>query len=235
LRSMAAYAQLVRRLAGKRFLGDLSCDDAAIKRARLFGDDRETIAVVYTGKPQKDATIPLGLAVQRLEGIDGRELSFCCEKLPVPDGLVYAWVDSAQLGDRFRADVPAARLAPTGETVKKKPASPIVLRYQFDRSLVKPCSEGYKLTTTASEFPVTVRAFNLSPQESELVVSLTTDRPQIRAIGSAEQSIRVPAESHVDIDWKLDIGQRPGEKEHASITVSARGAAALPLVIDILP
>ena len=53
LRSLAAYAQMIRVLANQRYLGDLRQNEPGISRARVFGDDHQTIAVLYSGKASR--------------------------------------------------------------------------------------------------------------------------------------------------------------------------------------
>jgi hypothetical protein len=117
LRSMAAYARLASLLAHKRYLGDLRCDDPALQRTRVFGDARETVAVLYTARPDPKANVKLGLPgtdgrlVVRAEGIDGRRLEAAADgTLPIPDGLSYVWLDPQSIGDRLQTDTPAMRL-----------------------------------------------------------------------------------------------------------------------------
>ena len=92
-------------------LGDLACDDRSVRRARVFGDEGRTVAVIYTGEPDGRAIVRLGLPVLKLEGIDGRALEAAADgAVPVPDGLVYAWLDRAKLAARLQTDTVAMRL-----------------------------------------------------------------------------------------------------------------------------
>ncbi|MCH5375937.1 MAG: glycosyl hydrolase, partial [Planctomycetes bacterium] len=111
LRSMAAYVRLTSLLANKAYLGDLPCDDPSVIRSRVFGDENETVAVVYVGQPKASATIRLGLPVLRAEGIDGRLLEPTDDgRIPVPDGLVYLWLDRRSAGPQLLRDTQAMRL-----------------------------------------------------------------------------------------------------------------------------
>ncbi len=111
LRSVAAYVQCIRALGGKDYLGDLALDDPAVLRARVFGDRHETVAVIYTGQVQAEATVGCDLPVLRVEGIDGRELSVQpAGRLPVPDGLVFVWFGQDAAQGRLRSDTMAMEL-----------------------------------------------------------------------------------------------------------------------------
>ncbi|MHB8903094.1 MAG: hypothetical protein ACYC6Y_30400, partial [Thermoguttaceae bacterium] len=164
LRSMAAYVQLVATLSGKRYMGDLACDPATVPRARVFGNDRETVAVLYTGKPGSDARIRLDVPVSDAMGIDGRPLTPEADGwLPIPDGLAYVRLDRGQLGERLRTGTPAMQLLTqaSASAPRPEPSGPVVLRYQFDRALVSAASEGYRLVAeTPGKTPFVFRAFN---------------------------------------------------------------------------
>ncbi len=59
LRSMAAYAQAIRVLSGKQYLGDVQSLGAPVKLARVFGTDPagECVAILYTGVVDSQATV----------------------------------------------------------------------------------------------------------------------------------------------------------------------------------
>ena len=209
LRSMAAYARLVSLLAQKQYLGDLRCDDATVQRARVFGDDRETVAVLYTGSPGAEAKLKLDLPVVCIEGIDGRRLEVAEEgTVPVPDGLVYVWLDPNELGDRLQTDTPAMRLWSIGLQEPPRPAaaSPIVLRYQFDTDAVEATSNGYRMKAEKpGETALAVRVFNLSDESRDLSLELSFSQAAARLLGPATRPVSVPAEGFVDVTWPADL------------------------------
>ena len=87
LRSMAAYVRAASLLAGKTYLGDLVCDDASIQRARVFGDSRETVAVLYTGQPAAGAS--RGLACRSCApkaSTVGGSICRATDRFPLPTG-----------------------------------------------------------------------------------------------------------------------------------------------------
>jgi len=234
LRSMAAYARLASLLANKPYLGDLRCDDPAVQRARVFGDDRQAIAVVYTGAVDAEAKVGLGVPALGVEGIDGRPLEVADDDaVPVPDGLVYVRLDRAGLGDRLRTDVPTMRLWSMGQQEPPRPTrpSPIVLRYQFDRDLVEAKSEGYRLKQESpGEMPLVFRVFNLSPKPRELRVELSFSRPGARVTGPATQPASVPAEASVDVAWQVDLGGAFAASEPLTARIRTIDEASQPVV-----
>jgi hypothetical protein len=241
LRSMAAYAQMAARLAHKPYLGDLRCDDPRVVRARLFGDGRETLAVLYTGKPDAAAGAKLGVPALRAEGIDGRKLEIAANgAVPVPDGLSYVWLDRGKLGDRLQTDTAAAKLRAIAQQLSPPRAarSPVVLRFQWDAKLLKPQSEGYRLLEPPAEkMPLTVRAFNLSDQPSELTFKFTlpnaaTGIPVVTSITG-----NVQAQGLADVIAAVDLRDAFAKSDRVTITVTAEGKDAgriAPLSVDLL-
>jgi hypothetical protein len=241
LRSMGAYARLTSLLAHKPYLGDLKCDDPSIQCARVFGDDRETIAVLYTGKPNPEAKLKLDLPVLRVEGIDGRVLAPADDNtVPAPDGLVYVWLDRVKLGKRLQTDTPAMQLWKIGQQRGPQPKAPsaIVLRYQFDRDVVEAKSEGYHVKAKApAKMALTVRAFNLSEQPQDLTLKLAFSQPAARVIGPDTRAVSVPGEDSIDVTWQVDLNRALEAGKHVEARVNAADKAATAvasLAVDLL-
>ena len=219
LRSMAAYVQLVSALSHKQYLGDLVCEDAKIQRARVFDGANETVAVLYTAKPDAQATVQIGLGVQAIAGIDGRPLKISEDgSVPVPDGLAYVRLDKSRLGDRLRTDTTAMDLLKSSReaAVKVQPPSPIVLRYQLDPQRVAAKSEGYRLQDDAPEkVPFVFRAFNLASEPQMQSLTLSFSQP-VDFESDATRQVTIPAAGYVDVRWEV------GLKEAFAATGSVR-------------
>lgn len=233
LRSMAAYARLARLLAQKRYLGDLGTgsDDAPERRARVFGDQRETVAVLYTGRPDPQAKWELGLPVERAEGIDGRLLEATEDgRVPVPDGLAYVWLDCQYLGDRLQTDTSAARLWRIGHQEPPRPntPSPIVLRYQFADDAVEAESEGYRVKARSpGKTSLAVRVFNLAGEPRDLKLDARLDDRAIsRGIPPVGRVVHVPAEGSLDVDWETDLSSAFAATGRATVEVLATDRAS---------
>lgn len=241
LRSMAAYARLVSLLAHKRYLGDLKCDDQSLKRSRVFGDDRETVVVLYTSRPDAQARLKLDLPVLRTEGIDGRRLEAAPNgSVPIPDGLTYVWLDRQKLGDRLQTDTPAMRLweiAQQAPPRRPKP-SPMVLRFEPDPEVMEGKSDGYHLSAKApGKLPLRVRVFNLSAEPHELTLKLDFSQESARLIGPQALAANPPAEGFADVVWESDLSGVPAGAGGLDITVTAadsRGGQIAPLVIRLV-
>ena len=208
LRSMAAYAQVVRRLAHKEYLGDLKTDQDAIQRARVFGDGRETIVVLYTGEVDARGSVSLDLPIVKIEGIDGRALrADDSNSVSIPDGLSYVWIDRAKLGDRLVTETEAMRLLKLAaqEPPKRPRASPIIMRLDWNRELMSAETPGYRIRPeVVSRVPLDVKVFNLDSRAH--AVELTLEEGVSLAEGSRARSVEIPAEGVVDVGWLVNLG-----------------------------
>jgi hypothetical protein len=251
LRSMAAYARLVSVLGHKRYLGDLNCDDPGLRRARVFGNDRETVAVLYTARPDAKARVKLGVPALRVEGIDGRTLEVALDgTVPTADGLTYVWLERQALGDRLRPDTPTRRLWTIAQQSppQRPPSSPIVLRFEPDRGLMEGRTDGYHLTSktphpqagprqAGTPLPLKVRVFNLSTEPHELTLEPTFSSKSARLTDKPTRPVKLPAEGSADVAWEADLDRALAGGRRLEVTVSAQprhAAAVAPLVISLV-
>ena len=175
------------------------------------------------------------LPVARAEGIDGRVLETAEDgTVPVPDGLVYVWLDPQALGDRLQTDTPAMRLWSIrhAEPPRPKAPSPVVLRYQFDTDVVEAKSEGYRVKAQPpGKVSLTVRVFNFSEDPLDLKLEAWLEhglRPPNRSRTAIPdpRAVSVPPESFVDVGWELDLGEAFAATGHAAVEVLAADAAS---------
>ena len=116
LRAMAAYAHAVHALAFRQFIGDLRCDDPAIRRARVFIRGEQALVVLYTGVPASGATVKVGVTPTIVRGIDGRRLLMNAPgQVPIPDGLCYCTLNLRELIPRLRPDSKTLALSIAGQ------------------------------------------------------------------------------------------------------------------------
>jgi hypothetical protein len=239
LRSMGAYAQCVAALSGLRYLGDLPIDEGgAIKRARVFGDDKTAVAVIYTGQTKPDAAVRLKFVPDRIAGIDGRTLAAASDgATPIPDGLTYVWADRARIAPLLKTDTPAAALYASSQKPPPRRAapSPLVLQYVPDPNRVSAAKHGYDLVDPdPGRFPLAVRVTNLSSEPRRLRVSVKP-APGAKAAEAKPVAVVVSAGGSADVEIPTDLRQFLLPSARSVVTVLAEGdgvGAASPLVVS---
>lgn len=245
LRAMAAYVQAISALGHKPYRGDLKVSDPAIQRARVFGNNSQSVVVLYTGK--SGSSVKLDLPFTRLQGIDGRTVSAKEPgQIPVTDGLVYAWCDSAKIADMLRTDTTATRLyAISRQAPPRRPKpSPIVMQPVIDLKKVTASTAGYAIPADlAARFPLGVRIHNLGEHAATVVLSVSSvvqdpvgkDSRAPRRV-AAEHVLQLAASSHVETSWELDVGEIAGPQRACTLTVFAKAERIepiSPLAIDM--
>lgn len=240
LRSFAAYVQAARVLGGKPYLGDLRLSDS-LPAARVFGDDRETLAVVATGGDRRPPKIAIGMPVTRIEGLDGRQLAATADgDVPLTDGLAYVWLDRAALAQRLDAASPTRKLWQLGQAAPRprRPASPIVLRWQIDPAAVKAETAGYRLVNQEpGRLRFVVRAFNLAPQPAELRLALDFGDATGRVLSENPCAVKVPTAGFAEATWDVDLSTAFTRRHLVPVTVRPVGDAppqTLPLVVTLI-
>jgi hypothetical protein len=238
LRCMAGYAQMVRALSHKQYLGDWTGSPDSVQRARVFGDDKQAVLVLYTGKSDNKTTVPFDAPVQRLEGIDGRVLSATDKGiLPVPDGLVYVWLDRNRLDGKLNTETKARKLSQFPEAGKRSNVGPVVMRLELDSKTFAAETSGYRLKHISSDpLPLKVRAFNLGKRAEQ--VRFEFEGAGEVAEGKKLHSQEIPAESSIELNWKFVPAPALREVKQAKVEVRASladGSAKSSLVIVLLP
>ncbi len=240
LRSMAAYAQCIQSLSGKKYIGDIAGLDTSVKMARVFDSatDNECVAVLYTGHLDPQAKVSFPLKVKRVTGADGRKLQMSNQRLPIPDGMAYVWMNLSDVRAKLKTDTGAQRLYQIGQypLVQKRRAAPLVLEFLAQQTPSRASARRYLVTQeVAREFPLNVRVHNLS----HAPIAFT---PELSLPGkTAEKAapVTVPAMGHSDIVWKLDVTPNLDIAQTRFITVSGKSASgiqplpvAIPVVIE---
>lgn len=247
LRAFAAYVQMIRVLAGSRYLGDLTAGDKIIQRARLFttangGPSAGVIAVVYTGRPNPKATVKLGIPIARLEGVDGRSLPLSAGAIPVPDGLAYAWFGGT-INDLLRQFLSSVRLAtPAGQlyrikadpTPRSKP-SPIVMRYLYDDAVVEPKAEGYRIKADqAGKMPLAVRLFNLSDESQNVLPGIfSMVEGKLEPIDNRPK-LTIDPKSSVDSSGDVNLSRLIAKDGRVKVVIRAGGPFAGPPEVPLV-
>ena len=242
LRSMGAYAQSIRVLAGKNYVGDLPVDDKAILRARVFEGSAESdadggrVIVFYTDVVGDDQKITIPIKASRVEGIDGRALAQDADgKVPIPDGMVYVWSGQGKINRQTKAM--ALLKTSQRKTGGSGIVSPIVLQYLVDPAHVNFSSTCYLINQdTAAALEVKVRVHNLAANAQKLTLRLALSGEKPKVASTREKTVEVPALGVTDVAWSVDGGGKWKSPEALPITVTGNlegGKAISPLSIPM--
>ncbi len=242
LRSMAAYAQAARRLAGAEYVGDLTVEHPAVQRARVFRRGEEVLAVLYSGAPEDPVAVPLGIPVLDVEGIDGRELAPGADGVvTIADGMVYAWLDADALAGHLNEHTEAMRLlrAAAGEHPPRQPPAPLVLRLELDEAPFEPITAGYRLTgEPPAEVDLRLSAFHLGREAGAWTVRARYSDGADRTRGPAEQLLELGGGRRGELRWRTDLSEAfaAGRPLTVTFTATAAEGAGPParLAIDLL-
>ena len=201
-RAFAAYAQMIRLLAGSEYIGDLKLDEPAILRARAFAKGDEIILVLCTGEMKERKTVTIPGNVLGVAHATGEEI-IAQQKNSVPlsaESMVYVRMERASMEasldqetDAMKLYRPSRQTAPTARS-----ATPVVLRYQFDKERVVAMTQGYEIRRTVEKtLPVTVRVFNFQSEQATY--------PLRFSVGGEQRNVVVPAQGFVDTVWNLPL------------------------------
>jgi len=236
LRSIGAYAQSIRVLSGRHYVGDLKTSHPAILRARVFEDDAGgRVAVLYTDMLDDRQTVTLPGKVLKAEGADGRALPLDTQgAFALPDGIAYAWIENAPLETETgalalaqAARQPAPRTATGGAVILQYLPDPAHVSYSSSRYIISP--------EDASHLPIRVRIFNLSaePQTLSLRLALPGTTPE----ESALRTVEVPAQGTTEALWTVDVSGKWTTPEPQPLLITgarADGTPVSPLAIPLL-
>jgi hypothetical protein len=220
-------------------LGDLRISES-LPPARVFGDDRETVAVLTAGTDAPRTAAAADLSVQRAEGLDGRKVQIAAGEIPLPDGLAYVWLDRASVAQRLDTKNEAMRLWQLGQASPPRRRSPssIVLRWQIDPHSVKPETGGYRLVEESpGQARFTVRAFNLGEQPANFRLSLDFGDAAARVSSENPCAVRVPAAGFADAGWDVDLTEAFTRHDQVEATVRPVGEVperTLPLAVTLI-
>jgi|GEM_PF-6735538 len=240
---MATYVQAVHALSNMNYIGDLNCKASTLKRARIFGNDKQTVVVLFTGKVDPDAKLDINLNAQRINGADGRLLKLDKSGvIPIPDGLTYAFVKRSDVSSRLITNTHAMQLlkASQGKMPKRLPPSPIVIQPLMNLypKLYARTYTGYRILEQAdlSKLPISTDVYNLSDKPQNITLKITNPDFPDKLLGSSQ--ITVPANYKKREVFLINIESQYQPGRTLVIAVNAQGKNAgktTPLVVYLKP
>lgn len=240
LRSFAAYAWCASALSGCAYLGDLRSEDARVRLARVFGaPEGDVVAVLYTDAADPLTAVRLPVAPLRITGADGRILQAdAAGRMPVPDGLGYAWFARGALGAALRTETQAARLLAAGRaaTPARAPAPPVVLQFPYRPAVGQVSKRAYHVDRVrAAALPITVRLQNLG--EVPLTITATLHLPGAAATAFIHAPKTVGAHALAEVSWSVDASAALDCCEERLVRITAtcdQAPGILPLALPFL-
>lgn len=235
MRSMAAYTHLVRVLAHKEYLGDLRLPGAV--RCRVFGDDRERVACLYTPlrpvAPPAELELPEGVELIRAEGADGRRLAVENKRIPTAvDGVVYLYLKTLpeRLLDRNTRAMALCRLA---RDYRPSPRcrKPVVVQPEYDLTEYFYSGTGIRFNPEG-KFRCRVRYNNLSGRPVTVEPALELPPGVVAADFSAAPFELGPEECRVQ-EFTLTATDGFGVSRYALAKVGDRNGNTTPLAIAL--
>lgn len=228
LRSMGAYAQMIRLLSGADYL-DAGIDSAletlhgpALKRHRLFKKGDELVLVLYTGDTTAATSIrfqPKGAGKPRIlaESLTGEPVSIDQDGIMTfSDGLVYLRIkggDPLQVGFETTGATtpPGQRRRWRQDMISKiehKPVSlsPFAVVYRFDGDMVTPKSIGYHFKKTVKgPVPLLLRIYNFDDHPHRLSFKTLDTAGKLVLKEGEKRTIEIPGNAFVEQTVLADL------------------------------
>ena len=223
-RSLAAYLNSIRELAGFDYIGDAANLPDGVKIMRIFSDGVTVKAIPYTGKDEAIIVDFAALPVLAAYSPDGRQLPLNGKKLEINGGFAYITLDAKQLSGQINADTTAMRLLRQAKKYQPVPrkSSPVV--YQFHHWKV-----AHKNKTFYNTAPETLifTVYNFSDKEQTASPELEVPG-DIRVLNAPGKICLAPGE-HAELVWKLDARQRKEVLSRITLKDMANNSMPLPL------
>lgn len=233
MRSLAAYATVVRLLDEASYVGDVRFPrGAGVRRARAFqtpANNRSLLIAAYTGTIDPEASLPLPFAALAAYGADGRMLPISASNtVSAADGIVYLVVDKKHLSNILNTQTNAARLLRIAQQPVPARASPtdVILQPIIPDSTASARVEGYQVEATRGRFPMQIKINNLSLNATHQV-ALTAGR-------YVSPRFSVPPRSSMVVDmspWVQDFSMQAGGIRHITITATSDTATRIAPVV----
>jgi len=222
LREMAAYCQCIRVLSNKAYVGDLRLETSQGARTMVFSGGRQAVVIVYTGKPDPEAAVRLGVPPNGVEGIDGRVLRGAGDDtIPVPDGIAYVFADTQDIAGRIDTNTDAAKfyaIAQQPRPRRPKP-SPVILQHIVD---MQPGAEFYKPFKPAAGYiipreqrgdvPLKIRVTNLGERPAHVRIEFRLPTGAVIKSGAGGMAMTVPALHWSEFSLRIDLSGCPSEE-----------------------
>lgn len=206
LRSLMAYMQNIRELAGKQYLGDWPSKPANVRVLRVFGEagKQDLTAVVYTGVEAACTVELAGLPWRAVRSIDGRDLVVGpTGSVSLVGGLAYVTLTGPVALDTATPAMALLEQARAYQPVKRL-SSPVV--YQFDNwQYPERTREYYRDESNIFR----VNAFNFGKETIAIAPQLALPEGMRIKTSPAPNELVLQPRSEVALTWQLDKSACP--------------------------
>jgi hypothetical protein len=162
----AAYAHVIRRLSGAKFIGSLRLPAAVTSRVFIRPGSNQATIVIFTEKPAMLASVNLPFKVEKVEGVDGRVIGGKTSKVLLSDGLAYCSVALDTIRPALSVnDQTLQRYTSSGAPgfdYTHSPVSPFIIYPMPMRKDLLPRTDSWRLKSLDRDLKVPTRVFNLS-------------------------------------------------------------------------
>lgn len=230
MRSMAAYGNCAMLLARKSYIGDLKLPGAV--RSRVFSDGRESVACIYVPlKTPKRLSLPEGLKVEKVTGLDGRELALNGREIPLGDGIAYLHIKGKPGSKHLKRDTKAMELYSLAKAYRpgKRAAGPVVIQPDYDLARIPYGRDGIRLRP---EEPLEGKLYWNNFSDRAVAVEPKLTLPEgIKSLEFSSGALEIPAGGRAELRFRLAAGpELPADRWSAAAVSDQRGNAT-PMVM----
>ena len=248
MRSMAAYLQVSRLLAGRNYIGDLKVSGAV--RSRVFSDGKRAVVCLYRPLDRKypyrddeplprrnlasppPIILPVDLRNETFLGADGRRLTLREGKLPMEDGVCYLIADETKLTRFLNRDTTAAQLSRLAKRYRPAPRSsaPVIAQPVHDFTRLLFDTAGY-LLPEGHEVALRLRLNNFSGS----AVSIRPEWKLPRGVtvsNCPEKNVVIDVHAFQEFSFLLSAGK---DFSGGYLELNDAGGQMMPLSLPLVP
>lgn len=230
LRSMGAYANMIRELAHKEYVGDLKVE--GVIRSRAFAGKGDVVVVLCNGLVGDKADyieLPVGLKIESVAGLDGRPLNLVGGKVPMCDGVAYVRIREQNARKFLDADTRAMKLYRIAKNYKPAPrkALPIVFQPADELQGKAYDSDGFTVHSD-TQFPVSILINNMSNREITIDPVLRLPE-QAKSMGFRNGKVTIPPYGRVPFVFSVSFDAKLQPDKFVFVKLEDRLGNATPI------
>lgn len=234
LRYMATYAQAIRMLSGKKYLGTLPANDSRLKSFKVFAGNRKAVIILTAPKHNSKIEYRFKPALKniRIEGIDGRKLKLNNGFISLKGGVAYAIINLKQFKKIFSRQLKQRKNNIKKINSKITTLSPIILQPSFSITDRYITTKNYlKVNKSLKSFDLKIKINNLS--FSPQTIKLNCQTSASFKVSTRQKTILIPPQGSIEKTYYIEINDKQSDViNECQITFSGKdndGLKILPL------